>query len=112
MNNLSKDIIKLVEYAYRKKLLEEEDKIYAINKLCDLLEENDFQYQKIDDFNMVNEPSTLLKPLLDSASAKGIINPDTVTKRDILEAKIMDVLLPRPSEVNRIFNSFNNSLFV
>lgn len=110
MSNLSKDIYKLVEYAYVNDLLKEEDKIYAINKICDLIQENNYIDDDYQIQEMVNEPSSLLKPLLDSASAKGIFKPDTVTKRDIFEAKIMDCLLPRPSELNEKFKSYENTI--
>ncbi|AIO18734.1 Galactose-1-phosphate uridylyltransferase [Candidatus Izimaplasma bacterium HR1] len=110
MINLSEDILKLIEYAQHNGLLKEEDKIYAINKICDLLDEKNFKLIDISDFKMVGEPSALLDPLLNSANTKNLINPDTITRRDIFEAKIMDCLLPRPSELNHKFNSFKDTV--
>lgn len=105
MTNLSYYIDQLVLYAVENKLIEEEDIIYATNKIIDILNMNDYTKTN-DSYIPVKEPSILLNTLLDYAASKELFLPDTVTRRDIFEAKIMDILLPRPSEVNNIFNSF------
>lgn len=92
------DIKKLVQYGLNHKLLDKEDAVYATNKICDLLglsEYIDIEIQKANE----EEPSSLLLPLLDYAVENGCIEVDTVMNRDLFEAKIMDVLIPRPSEV-------------
>ncbi len=109
MINLSLDIEKLVNYALHYRLLKKEDAYYAINKLCDLLKENDYSPVSNMLNNVVNEPSTLLEPLLDSAAEKGLIEPNTTTQRDIFEAKLMDCLIPRPSEINAEFYNYENT---
>lgn len=105
MSNLSKDIAQLVEYGLQNGLLQKEDKVYAINKICDLVQVEDYKDNILDNSSSVDEPSTLLKPLLDHACEKGLIIPNTITQRDIFEAKVMDCLLQRPSELNREFYS-------
>ena len=97
------DIKKVVLYGLKHNLLDKEDYHYAINKISDLLLVTEFidSDVKVD----VDEPSTLLLPLLDYAVEKGVINPDTVLNRDLFEAKIMDVIIPRPSEVIKTFES-------
>ncbi|QJC53382.1 UDP-glucose--hexose-1-phosphate uridylyltransferase [Paenibacillus albicereus] len=45
----------------------------------------------------------LLAPLLDYAAAAGIVPDRTVTQRDLLDARIMGLLLPRPSETQARF---------
>jgi len=75
---------------------------YAINKLCDLLQLDTFVDRDIE-ITQVEEPSSFIKPLLDEAVQKGLIDVDTVLNRDLFEAKIMDVLIPRPAEVTKIF---------
>lgn len=110
MSNISKDIRNLVDYAFYHNLLDEEDKIYAVNMLCDLLQVDEYKVDTEDVFNIVNEPSTILEPLLNYAAQKGLINPDTISRRDLFEAKIMNIVIPRPSELNTKFNSFKKSM--
>lgn len=93
-----KDIKRLVLYGIKHQLLEKEDYDYSINKLCDLLQIKEFVDHEID-IPVEEEPSTLLKPLLDYAVQEKIIQPDTILNKDLFEARIMDILIPRPSEV-------------
>lgn len=110
MSNSSQQIRNLVEYALYHNLLSQEDKIYAVNKLCDLLQEDHYTDVATKSFQMVNEPSTLLEPLLNYASEKGLITPDTISRRDIFEAKIIDIVIPRPSELNAKFASYKETI--
>lgn len=104
MTNLSHYIDQLVLYAQDNGFIEAEDFIYVTNKLNDILQFKEYVgTDKV--YKKIEEPSSILKPLLDFAVSQNLIDPDTVTRRDLFEAKIMDVLLPRPSELNRIFNS-------
>jgi UDPglucose--hexose-1-phosphate uridylyltransferase len=100
---IDKHIKRLVLYGIQNHLLEASDYDYAINKLCDLLKLKSVKNPRIDQPN-VDEPSALLKPLLDYAVTEEIVTPDTILQRDIFEAKLMDVLIPRPSEVIHQFN--------
>ncbi len=109
MNNPSKDLNKLIEYAIYHSLLHEEDRMYAINRICDLLGVSNYIHEDNVTTVVPQEPSTLLKPLLDYASNKGLITPDTITRRDIFEAKIMNTLLARPSDINHKFYAFQNT---
>lgn len=108
MNNVSYYIEQLVLYGIDNGFLEEEDLIYATNKINDLLNIKKYDSSS-EPYKKVDEPSELLKPLLDFASENKLINPDTTTRRDIFEAKIMDIILPRPSEVNRQFSEQETS---
>ncbi len=47
-------------------------------------------------------PFSVLEPLLDAAVCKGMIGA-TVTERDLLDAKIMGCLMPRPTEIQQKF---------
>jgi len=96
----------LLHYATCQGLLDPADLDYAYNRILDLLQ---LDHQSIEPatYDCPNEPSVLLAPLLDYAAKEAIIPVDTVTQRDLFEAKLMDILMPRPSEVNRIFQSFS-----
>lgn len=97
----------LVTYALNNNLIDKEDYLYSINKVSDLLGLKDFQDTTIKEVKVI-EPSSLLEPLLNYACEKGIIETDTILNRDIFEAKIMDILIPRPSEVNNTFYELYN----
>lgn len=101
------DIKRLVEYALLHNLIDQEDYSYAINKICDLLQLPDFIDNQVEDV-FDKEPSLLLEPLLDYAVEQSIIEVDTVLNRDLFEAKIMDIIIPRPSEVNNTFYTLYN----
>jgi UDPglucose--hexose-1-phosphate uridylyltransferase len=102
MSNINKDIKQLVQYGINQNMLHEEDALYAVNKICDLLGISDYIDQNVDLIN-VNEPSELLTPILDYAVNNQKIERNTTLAKDIFEAKIMDCLLPRPSELNHMF---------
>ncbi len=108
MTNLSKQIQALVRYALNNHLMEGDDYEYAINRICDLLELDVFEQSEVE-VPLVEEPSVLLQPLLDYAAKQNLINPDTVTRRDIFEAKIMDCVMKRPSDLINDFYSCETS---
>lgn len=48
-------------------------------------------------------PAGILEPMLDYAAEQGLMEDNTTTERDLFDPKIMDCLVPRPSEVTRDF---------
>jgi UDPglucose--hexose-1-phosphate uridylyltransferase len=102
-----KNIKKLVIYGINHQLITQTDFDYAINRICDLLKLKTFVDEDAGDVQL-DEPSSLLQPLLDYAANNKMIEPDTIMERDIFEAKIMDVLIPRPSTVKKHFYDLLN----
>lgn len=102
--NLHQAIIALLDYAQVSGLMETVDRDYAANRLYNLLQ---VDYQPVTPLVecIPEEPSTLLEPLLDHAVSIGLIPVDTVKQRDIFEAKLMDILIARPSTINERFKS-------
>lgn len=97
-----KYIRELVEYGIQKELMEEEDRIYVTNLILDVLKLDAYEEPEI-----VNKDAGLeeiLKGLLDYACEKGLIE-DSVTERDLLDTRLMNCLLPRPSQVIAKFES-------
>lgn len=77
------------------------DEVYIANRLIDLLQLDG--YEKTD--NLSNVPSSrleILDRLVDYAVQTEVIE-DLEGYRDVLSAKIMDLVTPLPSEVNRKF---------
>lgn len=95
MNSL---INQLIDYALSHNMVEEADVDYCANKLIDLFGEPEFERVPGDEQPI----SEIMAGLLAQAVKKGIIE-DTVTQKDLLDAKIMDIVMPRPSEVVRTF---------
>ena len=94
-------IKKLVQYGLETGLIENSDKIYATNRLLELLQKEAFTDDG-KDYRDVDLEQTL-KELLDYACQHRIIE-DSVAARDLFDTKLMAVLTPRPSEVIRTFN--------
>jgi len=102
---ISKDIKMLCEYALNTKLINEADYDYVLNRLTNLLHINEPKSVEIDKID-VEEPSSLLDPILDYAYGIGIFTPNTISQRDLFEGKVMDIFIPRPSTINYIFNQY------
>ena len=93
-------IKKLVTYGMETGLISEEEKIYSTNLILDVLKLDDYEepeenYEKV-------ELEPVLKELLDCAVEKGLIE-DSVVYRDLFDTRLMNCLVPRPSQVIKTF---------
>ena len=93
-------IKKLVTYGMETGLISEEEKIYSTNLILDVLKLDDYEepeenYEKV-------ELEPVLKELLDYAVEKGLIE-DSVVYRDLFDTRLMNCLMPRPSQVIKAF---------
>ena len=91
-----KYIKQLTEYGIQKGLMEETDRIYATNLLLDALGLDG--YEEPDSIDKHAALEETLKGLLDYACEHKLIG-DSVVERDLLDARLMNCLLPRPSQV-------------
>ncbi|MGL6249093.1 MAG: UDP-glucose--hexose-1-phosphate uridylyltransferase, partial [Culicoidibacterales bacterium] len=94
---------RLIAFAQQKNLIEPEDTIYAMNQLLGLLQLNDFHAVETSATTAEN-PAHLLAPIMAYAVQAGLVE-DTITERDLFDTKLMNALMPRPSQVIREFNS-------
>lgn len=99
---IDKSIRKLVCYGKEKNLFSARDEIYVTNLLLDALHLDGYDCDEV--FTEVNLEETL-KEILDYACAHGIIE-DSIVYRDLFDAKLMGLMMPRPSEVTDKFYSF------
>lgn len=99
-----KAIDRLTAFALREKLLEEADGDYGRNRL---LEQFGFDEPYAGSDALAEElpegPQPMLDTLIDYAAQTGMIPENTDTQRDLLDSKLMGLLLARPSEVTRDF---------
>ena len=93
---INSSINKLIKYGLKSKLLDKEDKIYAVNRLLDLLDLEEFEEEKVSDNLKINE---ILDEILEFAVEKGIIKENTTLQKDLFDTKIMNCIMPRPSSV-------------
>lgn len=109
---IEEKILELTEYGMVTGLVPREDKRYTINRLLELFGldeigddiEAAYENQKSMTQEMAEEKlESILSGMLDYAAEKGLIAEDTITYRDLLDTKIMGMLVPRPSEVKKTF---------
>jgi len=97
-------IKQLVEYGIAHNLIEAEDAIYTTNAYLELLQldsyEDPGQVAPIDSKEALE---AVLKGILDDAVARGLIAEDSVVLRDLFDTRVMNVLMPKPSQVIRTF---------
>ena len=93
-------IKKLVTYGIETGLISEEEKIYSTNLILDVLKLDDYEEPEENYKDVELQP--VLKELLDFAVEKGLIE-DSVVYRDLFDTRLMNCLMPRPSQVIRTF---------
>lgn len=96
------DAIKqLVEYGIKSGLIKEVDYNYAINRILEMLQIDEY----IEPENVSNlSLEDILKKLNDYAVEKGLIE-DSIVYRDLFDTKLMGCLTPPPHEVIETFNA-------
>jgi UDPglucose--hexose-1-phosphate uridylyltransferase len=93
-------IQKLVNKAIALEIIQKQDEIYARNQLMALLGLDTFVEES--DRNESEEIPDLLEQLETYAVDKGLIR-DLLDEKEIFSSKLMDVFMPRPSDLNRTF---------
>ncbi|WP_237690921.1 UDP-glucose--hexose-1-phosphate uridylyltransferase [Paenibacillus caui] len=99
-----KAIERLVHFALEHSLIDWWDMEYARNRLLELFNEDD-PYTGEADAALLDSPQSLLNTLIDYGYYIGLIPENTDTYRDLLDAKIMGLVMPKPSEVIASFRS-------
>ena len=100
MKNINVLIAELVSYAQKRGLIEKEDRIYAVNRLCEL-----FCLDAYEDAPVENDEDieAILEGMCDYAYENSLISDNGVTSRDLFDTKVMGLLTPTPSSVIRTF---------
>lgn len=107
--NIIKEIESLIIYGLKKELFKKEDEIYIRNSILDILNIKDYEDISEEERNILehlnfNSPTKILDNILNYAYENNILESNSPVYRDLLDAKIMGALMPRPSEVIREFN--------
>ncbi|TVX95482.1 UDP-glucose--hexose-1-phosphate uridylyltransferase [Cohnella terricola] len=102
--SIAEAIDQLLAFALHNGLIDELDYDDSRNALLDLYSlKEPAEGNRPAACDLPDSPVPLLEPLLDAAVSAGLVPDDTLTYRDLFDARIMGVLMPRPSETNRLF---------
>lgn len=110
-------ILELAEYGVVTGLVSEQDKVFTINQLLELFQLEDLEDEVIEAYvkraPMTQESAEaaleeILAEMLDYAAEHGLMEENTITYRDLFDTKIMSKLMPRPSEVRKMFQGLYN----
>lgn len=97
---------KLVQYGLETGLIAEIDKIYAANQILEVLKLETYEEPTMsggaEQGAQTGNLEEILKELLDCACQQGLIE-DSIGYRDLFDTKLMNCLMPRPSEVSAKF---------
>lgn len=99
---LYENLKKLVEYGVRTGLTPACERIYTLNLLLDVFQEDSYEDIEADMSSVEGDLESILKALLDEAVERGIIE-DSIVYRDLFDTKLMNCLMPRPAQVQREF---------
>lgn len=100
---MNHEINRLIHFGLKNKMIEESDVDYSVNLLLDLFHLNNFEIEDID------EDLSVATPILDNMlewAVKHELVEDTVTSKDLFDTRIMNCIMPRPSEVVGKFQNF------
>lgn len=100
--SINTEINRLLNFAKQNMLINEDDYYYSANRLLDVLKVDAFEPEFIDEELPTAMP--ILENMLDYAAEKGLIE-NTTENRDLFDTRIMDCVMPRPSEVVRRFRN-------
>ena len=91
----------LVGYGLDTGLITRADEIYARNQLLEALGLD--EYEEPEEPGVYEGLEDILKELLDYGVETGVVKEDSIVYRDLFDTKLMNCLMPRPSEVERTF---------
>lgn len=93
---LDENINKLVQYGINNALIPVSERNYSTNLLLDIFQKNDYAGTTADSEEPVLED--ILEALCDEACHMGLIE-DGITFRDLFDTRLMNCIMPRPSQV-------------
>ena len=105
---IQQNIRKLVLYGLQTGLITEEDRIYTTNRLLELFQLDELEESDADVTMSIDELETVLAQMMDYAYEHGIMTENSIVYRDLFDTKIMNMLVPRPSEVITMFRGLYN----
>ncbi|WP_297130715.1 UDP-glucose--hexose-1-phosphate uridylyltransferase [Terrisporobacter sp.] len=103
--NIYVEFERLLNFGLKHKLFEKEDITFMRNSLIELFKLDEYIITEVEDEDLENI-TPVMDNLLNYAYKVGILESNSPIYRDLLDAKIMALLMPRPSQVINKFNRF------
>lgn len=99
-------ITELVNYGIRNGLIDELDRVYAVNRLAELMELD--EYAEPETAPTERDLHLILEDMMAWAFEHGVMKSDTNAGKDLFDTKIMGTITPPPSVVINTFNSLRD----
>ena len=93
----------LVAYGLKTQLLQVDDEIFVTNQLLEFFQLDDLE--ELENANCDLSLTEILNGMMEYAYEIGLLENDSVVYRDLFDTKVMSLLMPRPSEIIREFQS-------
>lgn len=97
-SNIYLEIERLIKYSLNKGIINQDDIVYSRNLVLEVLGLGEYKEVEALDENLVS-PSVILDNILSWAYENGVLKYNTPVYRDLLDTRIMNCFMPRPSEV-------------
>ena len=104
---IQENIRELVNYGVKTGLIEKEDVYYVVNKYLELFKVDEYEgdVAAILTDGPAPDIEKTLAEALDYCAENGVLEENSIGYRDLLDTKIMEVLVPKPSEFKRRFDA-------
>lgn len=102
---IERDLGRLLDHVRTTGLISAADTAFARNRVLEVLRLDDYDVsaERVEQggpvLPSVTDIDDLLRPLLDDAARRGLIDPDTPTQRDLWDTAIMGAFVSRPSVI-------------
>ena len=109
---IQEKILELTEYGLVTGLIEKEDERFTVNRFLELFQLDELEDEVVAEYAkrpaMTREEAEekldgILNEMMDYAHEQGIMKEDSIVYRDLFDTKIMSLMVPRPSEVQKKF---------
>ena len=100
--NRNEPITALVNYALEKELIEQEEKVWAVNRILEVMQADSFSWEESAKGKEAGL-TEILDTLIDDAYERGVLEENSVVYRDLFDTKLMGSLTPRPVQVMKKF---------
>ena len=88
--------------ALEKKLIEQEEKVWAVNRILEVMQADSFSWEESAKGKEAGL-TEILDTLIDDAYERGVLEENSVVYRDLFDTKLMGSLTPRPVQVMKKF---------
>ncbi len=99
---LNESIKALVDYVERTGLIENADRVWAVNRLLEVMQVDTYTEPEQATSGSLAE---ILNDLCDCALETGALKQNSIVYRDLFDTELMGALLPMPSQIQQIFFS-------